>query len=262
MVKIAKIDIDYGKFTNGMKFAKFGLGKKTILMILGGPGNSIPKGFILNIYMKPILPLLNSYTIYLLSRKSNLPEGYTTEDMAKDCADVIRQDFNGHIDVIIGISYGGIIMQYFAALFPELASKHIILAAGHSVSEVGKKIDFKYAKHISQGNYGKAFGTIAKGIYKPSFKQKLMSLVLRIFGSMIKEGESPTFKQDIMIEAYAELNHNGQEILKQISVPILLMNGDKDVYFPKSYMEETAALIKECRLELFPGKEHNGFQGP
>ena len=259
---MAKIDVDYGEFTNGMKFAKLGTGKKTLLLFLGGPGNTIPKGFILNLSIKPLLPLSNSYTIYLLSRKSNLPEGYTTEDMAKDCAEVIQQDFNGHVDVIIGGSYGGIIMQYFAALYPELATKHVILAAAHSVSEIGKKIDFQFAEHVSQGNYGKAGATIAKGVYNPGFKQKLMSVFFRLMGSTMLKGGSPTFKQDIMVEAHAEVNHDGREILKQINVPILLLNGDEDIYFPKSYMEETAALIKDCRLELISGKGHTAFESP
>ena len=94
MGKIAAI---YDQFSNGMKYAQVGHGEKIILLILGGPGNTIPKGSSFNLYAKPFQPLFESYTIYFITRKSNLPADYTTEDMAKDCAEIIHQDFAGHI---------------------------------------------------------------------------------------------------------------------------------------------------------------------
>jgi hypothetical protein len=57
-------------------------------------------------------PFTAEYSIYLVSRKKGQPKGYSTRDMSNDYAEIIRHDFGGHVDVIIGISSGGLIAQH------------------------------------------------------------------------------------------------------------------------------------------------------
>jgi pimeloyl-ACP methyl ester carboxylesterase len=40
-------------------------------------------------------------------------------------------------------------------------------------------------------------------------------------------------------------------------VPVLLVNGDRDRYFPKDLVEQTAQLIPDCTLVWYPGKGHD-----
>ena len=131
---IMKVRPQYGTFTNGIPFVKFGVGGKTMLVFLGGPGNESPEGATFSTYSKGVQPFMQEYTIFLLTRKSGLSENYTTRDMAEDYAEMIQTEFNGKVNVIIGISYGSLIGQHLVADHPELFD-HAILAMTGSENE-------------------------------------------------------------------------------------------------------------------------------
>lgn len=49
---MTKIKPEYGIFKNSIPYARFGEGDKILLLLFGGPGNEVPKGFIFNIMAK------------------------------------------------------------------------------------------------------------------------------------------------------------------------------------------------------------------
>ena len=50
--------------------------------------------------------------------------------------------------------------------------------------------------------------------------------------------------------------YDAREILPEIPVPVLLVCGDRDVYFPKEVYEGTARLIPDCTLRMYAGIGH------
>jgi hypothetical protein len=48
----------------------------------------------------------------------------------------------------------------------------------------------------------------------------------------------------------------GCDARPDISVPVLLVCGDQDLYFPKEVYEETARLIPDCTLRMYEGIGH------
>ena len=68
----------------------------------------------------------------------------------------------------------------------------------------------------------------------------------------------PYFASDVMVEAEAEVAFDAREVLPDISVPVLLVCGDEDLYFPKEVYEETARLIPDCTLRMYEGIGHVG----
>ena len=61
---------------------------------------------------------------------------------------------------------------------------------------------------------------------------------------------------DVLVEAAAEKLFDSREVLPRIAVPVLLLGGTEDDYFPESLMRETADLIPDCTLRLYEGKSH------
>lgn len=86
-------------------------------------------------------------------------------DMSNDYAEVIKHDFSGHVDIIIGTSMGGMIAQHFAADYPQLFDHIVIAIAAHKMSDIGKKIDYKFAQLLSQGKTRSATATIVDALY-------------------------------------------------------------------------------------------------
>ncbi|MHA2007780.1 MAG: alpha/beta fold hydrolase [Promethearchaeota archaeon] len=253
---MVKIKPEYGIFKNSIPYARFGEGKKILLLLFGGPGNEVPKGFIFNTLVKGLNPFTEEYTIYIVTRKSGLHEGYSTKDMSDDYAEMIRDEFEGKVDLIIGISYGGIIAQHFAADHSELFDHIVIAMAAHKISEKGKQLDIKFAELLSEGNYKSAYVTIADALYPPSFKRRFLKGILWVAGSFAHKPESETFSQDVLIEAKAEVEHESVESLKKISVPVLILCGDKDFYFPSEYIIEMDSLISNSALKFYKDKGH------
>ncbi|KKL61986.1 hypothetical protein LCGC14_2189760 [marine sediment metagenome] len=253
---MVKIKPEYGIFKNSIPYARFGEGDKILFLLFGGPGNEVPKGFIFNTMAKGLNPFVEEYTIYVVTRKSGLHEGYSHKDMSDDYAELIKEEFGGKVDLIIGISNGGMIAQHFAADHSELFSHIVIAMAAHKMSEEGKQLDIKFAELLSEGNYKSAYVTIADMLYPPSFKRKFVKGILWVAGSFAHKPESETYSQDVLIEIKAEIEHDSIDSLKKISVPVLMLFGDKDFYFPLIYIKEMDSLINNSTLKLYENKGH------
>ena len=89
------------------------------------------------------------YTVYVVSRRRRLPEGYTTRDMADDYADVI-EEIGGSAD-LCGLSMGGLIVQHVAANHPELVNNLVIGVSGCRVGETGRRTVRRWREWAERG---------------------------------------------------------------------------------------------------------------
>lgn len=247
----------YGTFKNGIPYVRFGKGKKGLIVFFGGPGNTVPTGFGFRMLTKGLQPFLEDYTIHLVTRKSGLSEGCTTKDLSDDYAEMIREEFEGHVDVVIGISYGGMIAQHFAADYADLCDHMVIAMAAHKMSEAGKKVDYRFAELLSQGKDRKAMATIAEALFPKGMMKPLAAALLWMVGGWPWGPRSDTFEKDVLIEAKAEVAHNATESIGRIEVPVLVICGGEDFYFPLSYVREMAEMIEKATLKVYEGKGHN-----
>lgn len=81
---------------------------KNLVLFSGGPSEKFSKMF-LDSTIQSLEPFIKEYTIHLVHRKSDLPQNYTIMDMVNGYAEMIINEFGGKVDVILGISYGGLI---------------------------------------------------------------------------------------------------------------------------------------------------------
>ena len=254
--------IKHGYFSTGFEYVALGSGVKKVLFFLGGPGNEIPHGILLQFYSKPFTPISENYTLYLISRKSGLPKGYSTIQMAADYAELIETDLGGKVHGVIGFSFGGMILQHFSALYPDLANKFIILSASHKTSDIGLQLDCEYAHLLNQGKFGSAFALIATAVYPKGLKRAVLKPLIWLLGTFSKKPSNKTYSQDVLIEYQAEVDHNANENLLKISVPVTIVCGDQDYYMPIEDFEEMYDLIPEAKLKIFHGKGHDVFEDP
>ena len=254
--------IKHGQFSTGFEYVALGSGEKTVLFFLGGPGNEIPHGVLLQFYSKPFSPISENYTLYLISRKSGLHKGYSTIEMAADYAELIEVDLNGKVHGVIGFSFGGMILQHFSALYPDLADKFIILSASHKTSDIGLQLDHEYAKLLSKGKFGSAFALIATAVYPKGIKRAILKPLIWLLGTFSKKPTNKSYSQDVLIEYQAEVDHNADDNLRTINVPITIICGDQDYYMPLQDFKEMYDLIPGAKLKIFHGKGHDVFEDP
>jgi pimeloyl-ACP methyl ester carboxylesterase len=260
---VKNVETARGVFGNAMEYARFGSGSRTVLAVPGGPGNTLPPGLMERMTARMFRPFLDDdYTVWIVTRKRGMPQGHTIEAMADDFAELIGEEFEGLIDVYVGISLGGAVGVYLAANHPA-CFRHIILAGiGYEVSERGKRLDYGFAKQLGDRNRSGAGVLIAGDIVARSRLRRfpwIAPLIGPVIGRMMFGGHThPAFESDVLIEAEAEVAFDARDVLPDIEVPVLLIAGDRDDYFPKAVLEDTARLIRQATLLLYEGKSHEG----
>ncbi len=241
--------VQKGKFQNGVPYLRFGNGQKRLLIFSGGPGN-----YLSSFMAKQFSFLAKHYTIYMMSRKSGLPKGYSTMDMAEDFAAVIKDEFNGDAIDVIGESYGGLIAQCLAANYPELVRRLVIAMSAYRFSIEGAKLDMRFAELIYQGKKRAAFRSLAPMMNGGKLGRSLTAFFMSLIApNMIGKPENPF---DLLVEGRAELAHNSKDQLSKISAPTLVIAGDRDYFCPQELLHETAAGIPNAKLVIYEGKGH------
>lgn len=256
---MGKMHIDYGLFMEygHIPYARWGTGNKIILLLSGGPGNMVTKGIGTRLMTGSFDAFAEQYTLYYLGRRRGMPAGYATRDMSEDYARLIEGAFGGHVDVVVGMSYGGLIVQHLAVDYPGYFRRVVVLMAAHRGGEEGGQIDYRAAQYLRRGKRGKAMAAMMEALYTKGLMQSVMKLLSYPMGSLFFRDDYPEFCSDVMVEAEAALSHDTGKRLSGLTVPVLLICGAEDIYFPRQIVEETARLMGEHGiLKLYAGRGH------
>ncbi|MEM7111909.1 MAG: alpha/beta hydrolase [Chloroflexota bacterium] len=258
---MAKIPQTRGVTKNDIPYVKFEGGSKIAMVWAGGPGNALPAGWLFDSLTRPLHPLLDEYTVIFLSRRSGLTDGYSTKDFAGDYAELIKNEYGGHVDLIYGLSYGGIVAQHFAADHYDLCDHLVIGAAAYKVHETEVMVDYRYAELVHQNKVRQALASMASALYSNKLMVAIMRPILWLLAPTMlgKSVVTETYRNDILIEAKAEVAHDGSESLKRITKPTLIQGGELDKYFPLEFLQKTQELIPNGngKLIIYPGHGHN-----
>ena len=102
-----------------MYYVSFGTGERKLVVLPGlSDGLATVKGKAM-LLAAPYRRFFRDYTVFIFSRKNDMPEGYSIREMAEDQIRVMKDLGIGQADVL-GVSQGGMIAQYMAIDHPEM----------------------------------------------------------------------------------------------------------------------------------------------
>lgn len=247
-----------GIFPNSMAYARWGDGPRSLLVIPMGPGNLAPTAATVRLMTWSLRPLVDGgCSLWMVTRRRGMPRGHTIEAMAHDYADLIAAEFDGRVDLVVGISVGGLIGQYLAANHSDRFSHIALVAAGHRISEPGIRLNYDVATALGQGDQGKALRLLAEGMLSDSLMRWTPPAIGALMSVLRRPGHDE-FHSDVMIEAEAQALFDARPVLPHIQVAVQLIGGDRDVYFPVEVIAETDRLIPDCTLSIYRGRGHAG----
>ena len=244
-----------GSFANGMGCVRLGTGPKTLLW-LGDPGVGAPRGPYLALMTFMLRPFVAAgYSVWIVAQRPNMAVGYTVADMAEDCAGVIADEFGGKVDLVIGHSGAGMIGFCLAARHAGRFGHIVIAAAPYTMTEQAKIANRDSARLMSEGRKTEGAAVLVNLFYP-----RIPAAVARVPAAIVARVgfAAVDIASDFTIGADAVNAFDGRDILPEISVPVLMVCGDRDRWFAKEVYEETARLIPDCTLRLYPGKDHLG----
>lgn len=252
MIPGRAVRVRRGTSQNAMEYVSFGDGPQSLLFIQGGPGSAVPRSStalgMAQLRFKPYLAA--GYTVFMVTRRRQMPDGYTITDMAEDHGRFIGEKLGGDADLVVGESYGGMIAQYLAGIRPRCLRRLALVATGARLSSWSDEIDARLIAALEPGDMHAAATIFGEYLLPGRSLRRLRELLAPAMARRMV----PT--QDVLTETRADLRYDARPFLPSVEVPVLLICGDRDRFFPREIVEETAALLPDCTLVWKQGKGH------
>jgi pimeloyl-ACP methyl ester carboxylesterase len=244
-------------FHNGLPYNRIGYGSRNLIVFQGLTFENKPAyGLMAQVLVNPYKFLGKEFTTYVVGRKPNLPIGYTMKNMSDDYATMIKEEFEGPVDVI-GVSTGGSIAQHFAADHPELIRKLVIHSSAHTLSDWTKDLQLRTAHYAKIRDWTAAYNTmLSPTLTRSGISKYLLKPIWRIGILLAGKFAAPADPSDLVVTIEAEDKHNFKDRLGHIAAPTLVVAGDSDPLYSPSLFRETAEGIPNGRLVLYKGMGH------
>ena len=247
-----------GTFPNGMEYLTWGHGPRTLLSILGGPGSFVPTGTMARMIVRRSRPYAAAgYAVWIVTRRRGMPAGHGIADMADDYAQVVAEHLGGRVDAVVGESYGGLVAQHLAARHPGRLGRLVLVVSGCEVSEWGKDVDTRLGTALARKDATGA-GTAFAEYLLPGDRMRWPRRLLGPLVGRVLFADEPCPPGDVLTEVRAETSFDSRSVLPTIRVPVLIVSGDRDRFFPPAIIDETAALVPDCTVVRYRGKGHLG----
>lgn len=233
-----------GRLVNEFPYVRLGNGKEKLIVLPG-----------LNDALQPVTSMprysawsfkrfARTYSVFLVSRKRGLPEGYSTRDMAADYAAAIEGiGFPVHV---LGLSMGADIAQYLAVDFPGRVHGLILSFEGsHATTESSARVR-KTANLARRENWRAVYMRTVETTYS-SFRPPLWRRLVPPFTPL------PKHPMDFIVSAEAYVDHDVRNRLREIAAPTLVVGGTEDRTAPERTVRELADQIPGAELQLLEG---------
>ena len=248
--KNALLQID-GRETD---YIRFGSGPKPLVMIPGvGDGLKTVKGmaapFAL-MYRK----LAGDFTVYVFSRRRELPEHMSTRDMAEDLN--AAMEALGLTDAaVVGVSQGGMIVQWLALDHPDKVGKLVLAVTLSRPNDTVREAVALWSDMARRGDYRGIMLDTAERSYSPK-RIRQARITYRLMGNI---GKPKSFRR-FLIQAESCVSHNAYDRLADIRCPTLVIGGTEDRIVTGQASREIAERIPGAELVMYEGLGHGLYE--
>ena len=237
-----------------MHYIRFGKGAKTLVMLPGlGDGLTTVKGTALPMALMYRI-FASDYTVYMFSRRNQLPQGHTTRDMARDLKEAMDGLGIEQAD-LVGVSMGGMIAQHFAADYPERLGKLVLAVTCSKPNPILTESVQEWIELARRGDHAAFMDSNLRRMYSDAYYRKNRWMA-PIVGRLTK----PKSYERFFIQADACLTHDASDRLGEINAPTLVIGGEQDHALGAEASWEMAAAIPGAQLKMYPEWGHGLYE--
>ncbi len=155
---------------------------------------------------------------------------------------------------LAGLSYGSLVAQHFAILYPSMLHKLVLMATFAHKTPHYEAIELSWWRALEQGGYRLMLDIMLPNVLSEEYFSH------------------PLIPIDLMKEMRQGLNENSEAILKlmratkerkdfrqelqQIQIPALIIQGERDTLLPVHLAEEVNKNIRNSQLIIIPRAGH------
>ena len=239
---------------NGTEYIRFGKGKRNLIMLPGlgdglktVGGTALPMALMYRKFSK-------EFTVWMFSRRADLPVGHTTRDMARDLAETLDALGIEKAD-ILGVSMGGMIAQWLAIDYPERVGKLILTVTAARPNEILEGSIHEWTAHAEAGVHAALMDSNLKRIYSDKYYRQ-NKWMLPLLGVLTK----PKSYQRFLILAEACLHHDAYGELSNIKAPTFVIGGGQDRAIGPEAAGELAKAVPGASLKIYPQWGHGLYE--
>ena len=237
-----------------MSYASFGHGDRVFIILPGlSDGLATVKGKAL-LLAKPYSPFFNDFTVYMFSRKDDMPVGYTIRDMAADQATALQQLGIKHA-AVMGVSQGGMIAQYLAIEYPDLVDRLVLAVTAPCANPIIKDSVEKWISLAEQNNHRELMIDTAEKSYSEAYLKRY-----RKFYPLIGAVGKPKSYDRFLVNAKSILHFDVLEEINRIACPTLIIGGDDDKIVGVMASYALHERIAGSKLYVYPGLGHAAYE--
>ena len=238
----------------GADYIRFGTGKKNLIMLPGlGDGLRTTKGTALPMALY-YRCFAEDYTVYMISRKNRLLPGTSTRDMARDLKDAMVE-LGIEKASVIGVSMGGMIAQHFAADYPEMVEKLVLVVTCARANPVLLESLEEWVDCAGRNDHTALMDSNVRRIYSDAYYRKHKWMV-PITGKLTK----PKSYDRFFVQAEACRRHDAWESLPCIEASALVIGGEQDRSLGGEASREIAERIPGAVLKMYPQWGHGLYE--
>lgn len=235
-------------------YISFGTGKRNLIIIPGvGDGFKLVKGLAIPFAFMYKL-FAKDFKVYVFSRRNNIKEGFSTENMANDMIDHMKKLNIDKAD-IVGVSQGGMIAEYIAINAPERVNKLVLAVTTARKNDVLEEVITDWIKKAENKDY--------KGIMvdnaEKSYTGKYLEKNRKVYGMLGLFGKNATYERFI-IEAKSCINHDAYDRLDKIKCPTLVIGAKEDKVLGITGSKELSEKIENSSLFIYEGYSHGVYE--
>ncbi len=197
--------------------------------------------------------LVRHFTVYVFSRKPNLPRGYTAQDMSNDFAETIRTEIGGPVHVL-SMSSGGSSAMHFAVDHAPLVNKLVLAMTAYRLNDHGKEICMLWRDLALAGDWPKLWEQMGIDANESSVPEWVIRPMMRWFGGALLG--KPESGGDLAVVLESDMNLDVADKLPRIKAPTLVIGGASDPFYGPENIRETANRIPSAKLTLLEGGRH------
>ena len=237
-----------------MSCVSFGRGDKPFVLLPGlSDGLATVRGKAL-LLAGPYVPFFERYTVWMFSRRDELPAGYSIREMADDQAEALRILGIGRASVM-GVSQGGMIAQSLAARYPELVEKLVIAVSAPGANDLIRSCVSRWIDFAKQGDHRSLMIDTAERSYSPE-RLKRYRRLYPVIGQIGKPKSYDRFL--VNAEAILGMEETGEP--EQISCPTLIIGGGEDRIVGVGASYELNERIRDSALFVYPSLGHAAYE--